>query len=385
VFVPIALLTALTGGYAQSGMEAVRGAQLAVALVNEARPDLPLPLAATAGLPGLGGAVLRLITADTGGAPEGASTQAEDLVTSSQAVAAVVADSPEVAASVARQGQRLRIPVADAFSTADYLTEQGLSWYFRIGPTDRLLAETAFALLARQLSPPRRLALVVETGGHLAAEQALVADLANRLGYAIVATIEAAPGNTNADVIADQLNIGQPGAVVALVDTARADALVDVVTGRFPALPVIGLGRGVASITPSSRPQVLLRTTAWSADLAGATPAGGAVMQWYADRFGSPMTAAAASAFTATLLLAQAIDAAGTRDPASIRAALRQVWLSALQTIMPWNGIRFADNGQNPLAAGIVEGWTGTTFQVMYPRELSTSPMIWAYPHWAAR
>jgi branched-chain amino acid transport system substrate-binding protein len=97
------------------------------------------------------------------------------------------------------------------------------------------------------------------------------------------------------------------------------------------------------------------------------------------------MTTAAASAFTATLLVAQAIDAAGTRDPASIRASLRQIWLSALQTIMPWNGIRFADNGQNQLAAAVVEGWTGSTFQVIYPRELSTRPITWAVPQWAQR
>ena len=90
------------------------------------------------------------------------------------------------------------------------------------------------------------------------------------------------------------------------------------------------------------------------------------------------MTAAAATSFTATMAAAQAIDAAGTLDPIATRGALRRLSILATQMVMPWNGLRFDANGQNELAAGVIEGWAGGRFRVVYPRELAAGPMIWS-------
>jgi branched-chain amino acid transport system substrate-binding protein len=119
-----------------------------------------------------------------------------------------------------------------------------------------------------------------------------------------------------------------------------------------------------------------LRTSSWSAELAQRSPAK-AVTDLYAKRFGSPMTDAAANVFTATMTLAAAIDAAGSDDPATIRSTLRQISQPATQMIMPWIGVRFGANGQNQLAAGVVEGRATTGFRVVFPRELAAGPMIW--------
>ena len=48
--------------------------------------------------------------------------------------------------------------------------------------------------------------------------------------------------------------------------------------------------------------------------------------------------------------------------------------------IMPWNGIRFDANGQNELAAGVVEARGAADVQVIFPRELAAGPMIWTVP-----
>jgi hypothetical protein len=45
---------------------------------------------------------------------------------------------------------------------------------------------------------------------------------------------------------------------------------------------------------------------------------------------------------------------------------------------MPWNGVRFGANGQNQLAAAVVEARAPGGYQVVFPRELATVPMVWA-------
>jgi len=85
------------------------------------------------------------------------------------------------------------------------------------------------------------------------------------------------------------------------------------------------------------------------------------------------------------MTVALALDSAGMSDPGvdgsrRLRAALRQVWVPATRTIMPWNGIRFDGSGQNELAAGVVEQRGPAGFQVVFPRELSAVPVSWRSP-----
>src|SRR5262245_35369112 len=67
--VKIAGLWPLSGSNATQGTDVLHGAELAVEIVNGTY-DLNLPLAKEAGLPGLGGAKLTLVTGDTQGKPE---------------------------------------------------------------------------------------------------------------------------------------------------------------------------------------------------------------------------------------------------------------------------------------------------------------------------
>jgi branched-chain amino acid transport system substrate-binding protein len=142
-----------------------------------------------------------------------------------------------------------------------------------------------------------------------------------------------------------------------------------------PVPPVIGLGPGFDAVRPPARATVL-RGSAWSAEFARHSPIARSVARLYRDMFDADLTAAAANAFTATLVLAVAIDAAGSDQRPAIRAALRRVSVPATQLIMPWTGVRFDDHGQNQLATGVIEGWSDG-FRLVYPRELAHGPVIW--------
>jgi branched-chain amino acid transport system substrate-binding protein len=384
--VAIGLLSPASGS-GSAGDDAVRGAQLAIDLVNNSHPELPLPLAGGTGLPGLNGAVLTLAVRDTAGSADQAETAANDLVTQDHAAAIVAADSATVMAALGAQAQRLRVPLLDATSSADYLPEMGLEWYFRISPSDRTLVETAYALLRRELpaDQPARLAVLQDQGGDMATDADLVRELATRAGYSIVATLDIGPSSMDLPAAVRQLDESGADAVLAvLANDGAAKTAVELTTSLTHPVPLLGLGPGFLAVdAPTAGDQgsgaaaVVLRAAPWSADFAARSPAGLAVAEFYRRRFGANMSSAAASAFTATITLAVAIDTAASADSTRIRAALRQIWLPATAVIMPWNGVRFDASGQNQLAAAVIEARLADGYRVVFPRELASRPVLW--------
>ncbi|GAA2375304.1 branched chain amino acid ABC transporter substrate-binding protein [Catellatospora methionotrophica] len=378
----VGVLAPLTGPDAGWGVDAVNGARLAVDVVNDDHPELPLPLAAGTGLPGRGGARLSLAARDTAGGPEAASAALTSLTEQEHVAGLVLADSTEVAESAASQAQRLRVPLLDARSTDDYLTELGIDWYFRTGPSDSRLAEAAFALLARRGQGTGTITLVTESGrtGSAAAMSDL-RELARRAGVPIGETLTVTASAADRDALHDRLDAQAGHTVVAWAQTAAgARAVADAVgqTGERPTL--FGLGQGFRLLERPDGGAALLRAVPWSAELAGREPTARLVAQLYEQRFGRPMSAVAADAFTATIALAAAIDAAGSSDAAAIRTALRRTSLSAVQMIMPWDGVRFGDDGQNQFAAAVVEQWQDRGYRLVYPVELASSAARWSSP-----
>src|SRR2546430_17627268 len=74
--VKIGILWPLTGNAAAAGQASKAAAEVAAEIVNNSHPEMAnLPLAATAGLPGLGGAKLELVFADHQGNPSVAQQQ----------------------------------------------------------------------------------------------------------------------------------------------------------------------------------------------------------------------------------------------------------------------------------------------------------------------
>ncbi len=370
----IGVLSAHTGPGADTADEARRGAQLAIDIVNEDHGALSVPLGAGTGLPALGGSRLALAGADSQGKPDQAVRMAADLVTAQGAVGVVVAESADIVSGTASEMQRLRAPLLDASNTADYLTELGLDWYFRAGPGDRVLTESAFGVLRRQ--SVRRLAVLTEPGGDSAAGAAHIKALAGASGGQIVLQHELTLADSAGGDVAFRLKESGAQAVLAWAHTPEAATSM----GRLVPtnIPMVGLGKGFRGLpAPPSGPALMLRPVPWSAELATRSPAAQAVMALYEKRFGHRMSGLAAASFTAVITLAVAIDASASRDPATIRAALRQTSLSSTQMIMPWDGVRFASDGHNSLAGAAVEAWDGSGFHVVYPVELASRPIKW--------
>ena len=77
-------------------------------------------------------------------------------------------------------------------------------------------------------------------------------------------------------------------------------------------------------------------------------------------------------------VLIDAIDRAGSTEPAKIQAALKATDLKPDQLIMGYKGVKFDDKGQNILAAGLViQLQDGENYVAVWPKQLAkTAPVI---------
>src|SRR4030095_12334203 len=124
----------------------------------------------------------------------------------------------------------------------------------------------------------------------------------------------------------------------------------------------------------------LFAATAWSREIAGRNPVAKPVMELYEQQFGQPMTQVAAGSFTAVLVIAEAVNRAGSTDPERVRAALLTMDVPGQELITPWSGVRFDNAHQNAAAAGVVEQRINGQFRVVFPDELQKDPKTAVWP-----
>jgi branched-chain amino acid transport system substrate-binding protein len=391
--VRIGVLAPLSQENRAAGTDAVRGAQLAAALVNGEEGPIRLAGVGTTGVAGLGGAKVAILPADTRSDPQRGADEAARLVDREGAVALVGAYDAGVTDSASKRAERLRVPFVNGDTSADFLTENTLRWFFRTGPEDRTFGEAFFSAL-QQATSGRKVAVVYADDRPSAVIASLIRELASEGGYQVAGDRD--------DFRFTPARQGQPANPAPAIQQARAqapDAVFLVASKPGDATQAIRTF-GALSYTPPgllafgagfAEPDVLraagrdglgvLYSAAWSREVASRNPAAKPVMDLYEARFSAPMTEVAAGSFTAVLALVRAIDEARSVDPQRVRAALLNLDIPGRDTIMPWNGIRFDVKHQNAGAAGVVEqAVQEDTFRVVFPAELAASQTQTVWP-----
>jgi branched-chain amino acid transport system substrate-binding protein len=380
--VRIGLVVPLTGNSQAAGRDALRGAQLAAALVNGEEGPVPLLGVTTNGLRSLGNPKLKIVEADTGSdplrSPARGATQAARLVTQEKVVGLVGAYDTQVTAAASQRTERLGVPFVNGDTSAGFLTERGLNWFFRTGPTDRMFGEAFFSTLRQEKVVPKRISMLYTTDAPGEGLHRVLHNLAPEANYDEHGMVSFDPGQAN---IVPQLR--------ELRDEKRPQVLFLMTSTGDDAVHVLKSMQAMGYRPPQiydfggefSEPQVLLAagtaadglyySSAWSREVAARNPSAKPIMDRYEGRFSAPMTEEAAGSFTAVLTLAAAIDAAGSTDPERVRAALLGLDLPGRSTIMPWSGVRFDTSHQNARAAGTVEQLADGGFRVVFPRELA--------------
>ncbi|WP_181801477.1 ABC transporter substrate-binding protein [Streptomyces shenzhenensis] len=390
----IGVLEPISGPNASAGPDMRNGAQLAADIVNGVYPDLEQPRVGNNGLPALGGADVELVVADTQGDPETAAREAERLVTEEGVVALTGAYESAVTQAASEVAERLRIPFVNGDSTAPSLTERGLHYFFRTGPTDVDYGRTFFSLIddRRAAGVPISTVGILHIDNEFGREGATATtELARKHGLTV--TADAGYDADSEDLVPAVRQIQEKEPDVLFVLAYAPDALLmQEAFARLGYLPPMVIGYGAGFSEPdfvdgpvrAARAQGYLRRAAWSADLAARYPTARKVARAFEERFGASMTENSARTFTAVTTLAVAVNEAGSTDPERVRSALRGLDLEGRDLLaMPWDHVRFDANGQNTGARTFAEQFLGDRWRLVYPNDVRAEQVVW--PLYAAR
>ncbi len=97
------------------------------------------------------------------------------------------------------------------------------------------------------------------------------------------------------------------------------------------------------------------------------------------------MNGNSARTFTGTLVLADAINRAGSTKPDAIRKALQETNIPGDQLIVPWDGIKFDQTGQNILGKGITVQVLNGKYTTVWPFKLAAKDVVVPFPAWNKR
>jgi branched-chain amino acid transport system substrate-binding protein len=376
--VRIGVLAPTTGPSRAAGAEAQHGAELAAALINgEEGGPARLAGAGSEGLASLGGAKLTIAVGDTKSNPEAGTAEADRLVIEQRVVGLVGAYDAAVTEAASQRTERLGIPFVNGDSPADFLTERGLTWFFRTVPTDRMFGEAMYSTLQQEKVRPKRISMLYTTDAPGQSLHQVLHDLAPEANYDEHGMVKFDPGKPNLVPELQKLRDEKKPEVLFLMtstgsDAARVLKTMETMGYRPPQIFVFGGGVTERQVLQAAGTtgEGLFYSTAWSREIAGRSGIAKAVIDRYEERFGRPMSDIAAGSFTAVLVLAEAIDNAGSTDPQRVRAALLNLDIPGRETIMPWSGVRFDASHQNVAANGVVVQRVQDTFRVVFPGEL---------------
>ena len=83
------------------------------------------------------------------------------------------------------------------------------------------------------------------------------------------------------------------------------------------------------------------------------------------------------------MVMADAINRAGSTEPAKIQAALKATDLKPEQLVLGYKGIKFDDKGQNILASGvIIQLQDGENYVSVWPKANAEKAPVMPYKGW---
>jgi branched-chain amino acid transport system substrate-binding protein len=381
---PLSGVAASAGAYAKAAIE------VAVDIVNNDHPELgDLPLAKGVGLTGIGGAKLEVVFADNQGTPAAGQNQAVRLITEEKVVALNGAYQSGITLTASAAAERYGIPFLTGDSVAANLTERGFKWFFRTTPiaTDfaRIYVDFLKDMKAKG-SKVDSVAIVHENTeyGQSVASVVTATFKANGLNVALDIPYSANTSDVQSQVL--QLKDRKPD--VLLFVSYTADAILYAKTMKSldyrPPL-MIGDNSGfsdpalVAAVGPIVRG--VFNRSSWSIGAPGSTTY--LVNEMYKKKSGVDLDDTSGRIMQGFMVLVDAINRAGSTEPAKIQAALRATDLKPEQLMMGFNGVKFDAKGQNILASALViQLQDGVHYVPVWPKDKAAVEPALPYKGW---
>ncbi len=392
--IKIGVIYPLTGPAASTGHVLLEGVKLAAEIVN-GKYNLNMPLGKEEGLPNLKGAKIVIVSGDHQAKPEVGMAEAERLITQEKVVAIIGSYHSAVTATASQAAERYGIPFVCEASTSPTLTERGFKWFFRTTPNDALFAENFFQFMndvkKKKNIDPNPVAIFNENTLFGSDTTKFEEKFAKQYGYKISGIMNYPAKSTQ--LTSEVQKLKSFGAKVVLQTSYIADAILSVKTFKdLNFAPDAIIANDAGHIDPEflkilgKDANFIFSREVFALDLTARKPMLKTVADMFQKRTGKPMDGSSSRAFTAMIVLADAINRAASTEPAKIQKALLETDIKAEQLIMPWGGVKFdPQTHQNMLGRGIIVQIQGEKYHTVWPFDLATADVVWPYPKWDKR
>lgn len=257
-----------------------------------------------------------------------------------------------------------------------------------------MFVENFFSFLAglsEHMAVPKSLTLVYENGLWGTSVSQLEKKFAKKEGYQVTGDVTYDAKDTDFEEALAHVRQASPS--IILQASYAQDAVLFIKGYKEKQIdPVAILGMNAGFISPSfihdlgSDAEYVLSREVWARDLGEKKPLVTAIDDLFKERYGRNMTGNSARTFTAFIVLADAMNRAGSLEPAEIRNALLDTNIEGDRLIMPWDGVRFDPaTGQNLLGKGIIVQVQEGHYQTVWPQSLAAKPVAWPMPSWLKR
>jgi branched-chain amino acid transport system substrate-binding protein len=389
--VKIGAIFPLSGNAASAGVHAKAAIETAVEIINSGNPALGnLPVTKNAGLKGLGGARVEVVFADNQGSPATGQNQALRLITEEKVVALTGAYQSGITLTASAIAEKYGIPFVNGESVAANLTERGVKWFFRTTPVAGDFAKIYLDFLKEMKAGGQKVdnvALVHENTEYGTSVANVITGLFKENGLPIAQDIAYSANTTDVQSQVLQLKDKKPDVVIMISYTS--DAILYAKT--FQALdykPPMMIADNAGYSDPSTLKAVgkqiqgIFNRSSFAIGVAGSPTF--LINEIYKKKSGGDdLDDTAARQMQGFFVLVDAIDRAGSTEPAKIQAALKATDLKPDQLIMGYKGVKFDDKGQNVLAAGLViQLQDGENYVPVWPKQLAKSAPMFPYKGW---
>ena len=382
--VVIGVIYPFSGASAQIGVDAQKAYETAAEIINK-NYDFDLPLARGEGLPGLGGAKVRLVFADHQADPQKGRAEAERLITQDKVCAIIGTYQSAVAVTVSQICERYQIPFISADNSSPSLHRRGLKFYFRASPHDEMFSKAMFDFFDAMKAKGTKietLALFHEDTIFGTDSGNAQLKLANERGYKVVADIKYRANSPSLSAEVQQLKAAN--ADVLMPSSYTTDGILLIKTmGELGYKPnaIVAQDAGFSEkalydAVGDKIPGVISRGS-FSLDLAAKRPMVGKINDMFKEKSGKDLNDFSSRQLMGLIVLAEAINRAKSTDGDKIREALVATDIPGADTIMPWKRVKFDEMGQNNDADPVLLQYTDGKFVTIFPPQAAIAEATW--------
>jgi branched-chain amino acid transport system substrate-binding protein len=368
-----------TGATAYDGQSIANGFQLAMDQKNEA-----------GGIKSIGGAKLKVMLMDTQSKPKVGEAEAEKLIRDGCIALAGDYNSP-VTLVTTQVAERHGIPHVITISVADEILQRGFKYCFRVQPDSSNMAELTCKYI-RQLSDKGKLGLKTVAHMHISGFGASIANkvqkFAPQYNFEVIGT--SSYGYGVSDLTTEITKIKGMNADVIFDTGYLADGILKIRTYQNlkvePKGGIIGCSNGAYSNSAAVKELGSLMNYIMDGNyyFNPRSPMTPAVIAAYDKEFTKVrFQSHSVHAYDAGLVLIDALERAGSRDPKKIRDAIATTSLK--KHMAPGGPIEFDETGQNKNAMITLQQIQNQQIKVVLPEEYSDGKPMYPYPEWSKR